>query len=104
MLICYQVSEFDISQLSPAALPYIYNTAFFNQPWVQAELGVPLNYTREAPWMEDNFLVNAGDLGRYNTSFLSNALEGGANVALLYGDLDYRCNCRRASLSRLHLN
>ncbi|KAH8168907.1 serine carboxypeptidase domain-containing protein [Sarocladium implicatum] len=86
------VTQFDITQEKPAALPYEYNTAFFNQPWVQAALGVPLNYTRQAPGVEGAFLMKKGDMGRYNTSHLSNLLDNDVNVALLYGDLDFRCN------------
>jgi len=78
-----------------ATYPTEHNTAFFNQPWVQAELGVPLNYTRGSNTIQGAFLTVAGDIVRYNTSYLSNLLDNDVNVAMVYGDRDYRCNCKR---------
>lgn len=87
--------HFDITQGSLVRKPSEYNTAFFNQPWVQSELGVPLNWTREPDGsiMKEAFLQGTGDVARYNTSILANLIESGVNVAMAYGDYDLQCNC-----------
>lgn len=69
-----------------------YEAAFFNQPWVQAELGLPLNYTRGNDLIPDIMFAN-GDLVRYDLSQLGDILDAGVNLAMVFGDRDLRCNC-----------
>ncbi|CAI6100721.1 unnamed protein product [Clonostachys chloroleuca] len=93
---------FDITYNRPATYPYEYEAAFFNQAWVQQELGVPLNYTRGSQAVEAAFLRMTGDPVRYGFSHLTHLLDGGVNIAMVYGDRDYRCNwisAENASLS-----
>ncbi|KAL2210252.1 alpha/beta-hydrolase [Sarocladium strictum] len=86
--------RFDITQGPLVRKPSEYNTAFLNQPWVQSELGVPLNWTREPDGqiMRKAFLEGTGDVARYNTSILANLIDSGVNVAMAYGDYDLQCN------------
>lgn len=70
-----------------------YHEAFFNQPWVQAELGVPVNFTMSNTAITNAFFVGTGDPMRVDISFLERVLESDVNVAMVYGDRDYRCNC-----------
>ncbi len=72
--------------------PPEYNIAFYNQPWVQRELGVPVNFTLNSAVLVGNFDVT-GDAVLRTISSLNHVLSSGLNVALIYGDRDYRCNC-----------
>lgn len=68
---------------------------YFNQAWVQAELGVPLNFTPTSSVANTVYLTGVGDALRSNISNLEYILSKGYKVALVYGDRDYRCNCKR---------
>ncbi|PKS10109.1 hypothetical protein jhhlp_001859 [Lomentospora prolificans] len=85
-------NPFDISLLTPAVYPPEYSFAFFNQRWVQEELGVPLNFTISDPNVANTFFGVTGDPMRRDVSSLEHVLDNGISVALYYGDLDYRCN------------
>lgn len=85
---------FDITHNRPATLPDQYSVAFLNQPWVQAELGVSLNFTLTSASVNTAFLAGTGDMARWDASKLGRLLDDGMNVALVYGDRDYRCNCK----------
>ncbi|KAF4995910.1 hypothetical protein FDECE_12639 [Fusarium decemcellulare] len=84
--------HFDITMSPNASFPTEYETALFNQPWVQEELGVPLNYTRGNSNVEAAFLGLTGDSARYGLEYLGHLLDSGINVAMVYGDRDFRCN------------
>jgi hypothetical protein len=88
-----QYYPFDISVEKPGSSPDEYEAAFFNQEWVQEELGVPLNYTRGNDKFPGAFFEGTGDPARYDLSHLGKILDSGLNVAMVYGDRDYRCNC-----------
>ncbi|RBR24481.1 uncharacterized protein FIESC28_02677 [Fusarium coffeatum] len=96
-------NPFDISVEKPGAFPYEYEAAFFNQQWVQQELGVPLNYTRGNDAFPDVFFGGTGDPARYDLSHLGNILDRGLNVALVSGDRDYRCNWFSVENASLHI-
>jgi hypothetical protein len=78
----------------PAIFPAETSTAFFNQRWVQQALGVPVNYTVSSNVVVQNFFGVTGDPMRRSKATLEHLLSTGVNVALLYGDRDYRCNCK----------
>ena len=61
---------------------------------MQEELGVPLNYTRGNDAMAEIFFGMTGDGVRFDISHLGYLLDRGLNIALLFGDRDYRCNCK----------
>ncbi|CAG7556388.1 unnamed protein product [Fusarium equiseti] len=102
-LIASQYNPFDISVEKPGAFPYEYEAAFFNQQWVQQELGVPLNYTRGNDAFPGVFFEGTGDPARYDLSHLGNILDKGLNVALVSGDRDYRCNWFSVENASLHI-
>ncbi len=89
-----QLSPFDLALQMPAVFPDEYSAAFYNQRWVQEDLGVPVNFTYSAPSVPPNFFYGTGDAWRRTISDLELVLEKGLNVALVYGDRDYRCNCK----------
>ncbi|RTE82993.1 hypothetical protein BHE90_002455 [Fusarium euwallaceae] len=94
--------HFDITLNKYASHPTEYETALFNQPWVQQELGVPLNYTRGNNEVEAAFLGRTGDMVRYGLEYIEHLLENGVNIAMVNGDRDFRCNWfsgERASLN-----
>lgn len=85
-------SDFDISQVKPGPHPPSYVLGYFNQPWVQDQLGVPLNFTGYANAVENAQIDLSGDAVR--TSGLKSMeylLDAGIKIALVYGDRDYRC-------------
>lgn len=86
--------HFDITLNKPAVLPTDHEMALFNQRWVQEELGIPLNFTRGNSDIEQAFLAGTGDMMRYGLEHLGRLLDSGVNVAMVYGDRDYRCNCK----------
>ncbi|KAJ4171484.1 hypothetical protein NW754_013252 [Fusarium falciforme] len=93
--ICFKAMgyhHFDITLNKYASFPTEYETALFNQPWVQQELGVPLNYTRGNNEIEAAFLGRTGDMVRYGLEYIGHLLENGVNVAMINGDRDFRCN------------
>lgn len=94
-----QYGSFDITYNRNASLPTAYETSLFNQPWVQVELGVPLNYTRGSDQVEAAFLGLTGDIMRYGLSHLGHLLDNGVNVAMANGDRDFRCNCESPAMA-----
>lgn len=88
-----QRNAFDISLINPAVYPPEYRFAFFNQRWVQEDLGVPVNWTVSDPNIVAKFFGETGDPMRRDISSLEHVLNSGISVAMYYGDLDYRCNC-----------
>lgn len=66
---------------------------FFNQEWVQQDLGAAVNFSW-APNLVTNSFFAVGDTIRQNISNLEYLLDSGLNVALAHGDRDYVCNCK----------
>lgn len=81
-----------MAHLNPDPFPTYYAIGFFNEAWVQRELGVPLNFTSDSLVVNDAVLDVTGDsvraAGMKDIEYL---LDSGINVALVYGDRDYRC-------------
>lgn len=89
-----QRSAFDISLPTPAAFPPGYSIAYYNQRWVQEALGVPVNFTLSSNAVVNNFFGATGDPVIVTKRNLESVLDSGVGVAMVYGDLDYRCNCK----------
>ncbi|OAA70447.1 Peptidase S10, serine carboxypeptidase [Cordyceps fumosorosea ARSEF 2679] len=84
-------SNFDMAHLKPDPFPASYANGFFNQAWVQRELGVAVNYTSSL--LANNVLLYAaGDPVRVaGREALQRLLAAGVQVVMMYGDRDYRC-------------
>jgi hypothetical protein len=67
-------------------------SAFYNKPWVQEALGVPINFTISSTLITNLFFGITGDPMRRTLRDLELLLARGRRVALVYGDRDYRCN------------
>ncbi|KAH7324232.1 Alpha/Beta hydrolase protein [Stachybotrys elegans] len=78
-----------VSNLTLPLLPY--KDAFFNQRWVQQDLGVPVNFTGSSIPTVGAFFGLTGDPMRQSLTTLEKVLDRGVNVAMIYGDRDYRC-------------
>lgn len=62
---------------------------------MQEALGVPVNYSFAPLAPVQNFFGATGDPFRYDgKADLEYLLSTGVGVALVYGDRDYRCNCK----------
>ncbi|KAM0242208.1 hypothetical protein ACHAP5_007295 [Fusarium lateritium] len=84
-------SPFDITHSNLTLFPKPHIQDFFNQRWVQQELGVPLNFTTGFNKITQVWLGEVGDVMVGSLEALEKVIERGVNVALLYGDRDYRC-------------
>jgi len=95
----YQISNhkiqhafYDIAHPAADPFPEPWLRGFLNQNWVQAALGVPVNYTASSMSVGMAF-NNAGDTGRTQAlSHIAKLLEKGVKVALVHGDRDFVCN------------
>jgi hypothetical protein len=71
--------------------PPEYYVGFLSQHWVQAALGVPLNYTESVTSVFEAFQIT-GDYPRGGfLEDLAYILDQGIKVAMVYGDRDYVC-------------
>lgn len=84
------LNPFDIGLTMPAQFPIMYGFAFYNQPWVQEALGVPVNHTMSATFVQNMFFAT-GDATLRTYGDLEFLLKKGRNVVMVYGDRDYRC-------------
>ncbi|KAF5021313.1 hypothetical protein F66182_6711 [Fusarium sp. NRRL 66182] len=84
-------SPFDVTHSDKTVFPGPYIVNFFNQPWVQEELGVPLNFTAGFNNIALRWFGETGDVMVGSLDSLEKVIKGGVNVAMLYGDRDYRC-------------
>jgi carboxypeptidase C (cathepsin A) len=77
---------------------------FLGQRWVQAALGVPVNYTRGSSAVSNSFGIE-GDFARGDSPRqIATLLEKGVKVALVYGDRDYACNWIGGERNSLRIN
>ncbi|CAK1357404.1 Carboxypeptidase S1 B [Cercospora beticola] len=84
-------SAFDLSHFDPDPSPPYYSAGFFNQGWVQKDLGVPLNFTRRSFAVSSAFLPTADAFRVEGLKNIEYLLSQGVKVSMVYGDRDYRC-------------
>lgn len=53
-----------------------------------------MNFTLSADAVVNNFFTSTGDCMIVDKSYLEQVLNAGIGVAMVYGDRDYRCNCK----------
>lgn len=96
-------SNFDMAHLKPDPYPPSYANTYFNQEWVQRDLGVAVNYTSSL--LSNNVLIYAtGDPVRINgLEKLQYLLDNDVKVVMMYGDRDYRCPWNGAEKLSLEL-
>ncbi|KUJ23315.1 alpha/beta-hydrolase [Mollisia scopiformis] len=96
--------SFDIGHTTPDSEPTKYELGYLNQHWVQAALGVPLNFTYQN-MVVYNAVMASGDIvrGRFPET-LGDLLDRGVQVTLMYGDRDYICNWISGERTSLALN
>jgi len=87
---------YDVAAVNPDPFPFSYFLGFLSQHWVQAALGVPVNYTESVNSVYYAF-TSVGDYPRADIrggylADLAYLLDSGIKVALVYGDRDYACN------------
>ena len=87
---------YDIAAINPDPFPPSYYIGFLSQHWVQAALGVPINYTQSTNGVYNGF-QSTGDYARTDIrggqlTDLAYLLDNGVKVAFMYGDRDYACN------------
>ncbi|KAL8772750.1 MAG: hypothetical protein Q9209_002095 [Squamulea sp. 1 TL-2023] len=87
---------YDIAAIDPTPFPRNYYLGYLAQNYVQAALGVPINYTQSTNGVYEAF-ASIGDYARTDIrggqiQDLAYLLDNGVKVALMYGDRDYACN------------
>ncbi|KAH0282290.1 alpha/beta-hydrolase [Aureobasidium namibiae CBS 147.97] len=88
----YDAFHFDI------ASPFIHNfpprwaAGYLNNATVQADLGVPLNFTGFSAVVAQEFEASGDFLKGNGLAILGQMLDRGVKISLLYGDRDYQCN------------
>ncbi|KAI4246176.1 MAG: hypothetical protein L6R40_002129 [Gallowayella cf. fulva] len=87
---------YDIAAIDPTPFPPNYYLGYLSQHYVQAALGVPINYTQSTNGVYEAF-NSIGDYARTDIrggqiQDLAYLLDNGVKVALMYGDRDYACN------------
>jgi hypothetical protein len=93
-----QAFHFDI------ASPFIHNfpprwaAGYLNNATVQADLGVPLNFTGFSAVVAQEFEASGDFMKGDGLAILGQMLDRGVKVSLLYGDRDYQCNCELSPL------
>lgn len=88
---------YDIAAIDPTPFPPNYYLGYLAQNYVQAALGVPVNYTESNSGVYQAF-SSIGDYARTDIrggqiQDLAYLLDNGVKVSLQYGDRDYACNC-----------
>lgn len=93
----YDGGDFDIAAPRFNPYPPSFHFGFLARQWVQAALGVPLNYTGYSDVAYKAF-IQTGDLVRGGRlADIGNLLDRGVKVAMIYGDRDHSCNCKWSS-------
>lgn len=69
--------------------------AFLKRADVQAELGVPVNFTDNSLSIYRAFSRTGDNVKGDYVASLGRALDDGVRVSLMYGDRDYACNCKK---------
>ncbi|KAI9781133.1 MAG: hypothetical protein M1835_004356 [Candelina submexicana] len=87
---------YDIAHMTQDPFPPEYFVGYLSQHWIQAALGVPINFTESVNSVYHAFGA-VGDYPRADVrggylQDLSYILNNGIKVALVYGDRDYACN------------
>ncbi|KAI4222233.1 MAG: hypothetical protein L6R36_006295 [Xanthoria steineri] len=87
---------YDIAAIDPTPFPQNYYLGYLAQNYVQAALGVPVNYTQSNNGVYQAF-SSIGDYARTDIrggqiQDLAYLLDNGVKVSLQYGDRDYACN------------
>ena len=87
---------YDIAAIDPDPFPPNYYIGYLANAWVQAALGVPVNFTQSTTGVYEGF-QSTGDYARADIrggylKDLGYILDSGIKVALIYGDRDYACN------------
>lgn len=86
-------SQFDLTHLRVVSDVSNYHQGFFNQDWVQQDMGVRVNFTSNDYSYQAAMFSLTGDEVIQDKAPLENILKNGVSVALVYGDRDYQCNC-----------
>ena len=80
-----------MSHKLPDGYPPSYVAGFFNQEWVQKDMGVPVNFTSAFARSVTIFLATADGFARAGMKDVEYLLDSGVKITLIYGDRDFRC-------------
>jgi hypothetical protein len=118
-----QRDAFDMAQFPTTTFPPPFVVGFFNQHWVQAALGAPVNFTVASNGVTNGRCHPEFSLARWQIQYTrlserltaiaafastgdylisrggtmdqyTRAIESGVRIAMMYGDRDYTCGCK----------
>lgn len=90
-------ADHDIAAPRHNPYPPSFLFGFLARHWVQAALGVPLNYTAYSDVAYRAFVQTGDSVRGGRLADIGNLLDRGVKVAMMYGDRDYSCNCKLSS-------
>ncbi|KAJ6785314.1 hypothetical protein PWT90_04607 [Aphanocladium album] len=85
-------STFDIAYPTIRTDLLDYFNGFFNQRWVQQDLGARVNFTANDYTYQAVMFKATGNAMVQGVSLLEHVLDNGVGLALVFGDRDYKCN------------
>jgi hypothetical protein len=90
-------SYFDIAYpdnllVDPLAETYL---GYLNQKHVQDALGVPVNFSANAPVVAHAFSLTGDNAKGGSLEALASIMDAGVSVTMVYGDRDFACNCKK---------
>ncbi|PGH15790.1 hypothetical protein AJ79_02170 [Helicocarpus griseus UAMH5409] len=96
-----RANTYDIAYRPVDSFPRPFFQGYLNRPHVQADIGIPLNYTSVAYGVDIAYNKTGDFLTAGQTSDVGFLLESGVKVALMYGDRDFVCNWVQGETSSL---
>lgn len=68
---------------------------YLNQKHVQDALGVPVNFSANAPVVAQAFSLTGDNVKGGSLEALASIMDAGVSVTMVYGDRDFACNCKK---------
>lgn len=73
---------------------------YLNQKHVQDALGVPVNFSANAPVVSQAFSLTGDNVKGGSLEALASIVDAGVSVTMVYGDRDFACNCKKYATCR----
>lgn len=85
-------ARFDVTHEMLDPFPPGYLSGFLDQHWVQAALGVPVNFSSSAAAVWKAFQASGDEIKGDQLDVIAYALDHGIKTHFIYGDRDFACN------------
>jgi len=95
---------YDIAHPKADPFPEPYLRGYLSQGWVQAALGVPVNYSAQSMVVNEAFQSTNDIMRGGYLEEIADLLDNGLKVTLMYGDRDFACNWIGGEMASLAVN